>query len=187
MKWAIEDAPRNGAGIVYHLTDQTESWVDYFYKLPPFLARAGYFDEALRQIDGYWTALIDADKNLLSHRWHDGGQRFIRKVVWGVGNGWAAAGMARVITMLPEKYAEQRERLIERVRTLQDAALPMQREDGIFHDVLDDKSTFPEINFGQKMACAIYCGVKASWMRSIFLMQKRFLRRLFVRWMRTAL
>ena len=164
LKWALETAPRSDSGIVYHLVHAPQFWVDSLYMLPPFLARAGQYDEALHQIDGYWSALLDADKGLLSHQWDDGAKRFIRRDVWGVGNGWAAAGMARVIAMLPEGRAADRERLVERIRMILDAAIRLQRPDGLFHDVLDDPQTFAEVNSGQMFAYTIYRGVKAGWL-----------------------
>jgi len=53
LNWALAEAPRSESGVVYHLIERREFWVDSFYMLPPFLARAGRFDEALRQIDGW--------------------------------------------------------------------------------------------------------------------------------------
>lgn len=139
------------------------------YMLPPFLARAGYYEEALHQLNGWWAALYDADKGLLSHQWNDGAQRFDRKDAWGVGNGWAAAGMARVIDLLPPAFTADREVLIRRTQGLLDHALPLQRADGLFHDVLDDAETFPEINAGQMLAYTIYRGVRASWLDRAYL------------------
>jgi len=164
VRWAEKDAPRNAQGVVYHLDNCEEIWVDSFYMLPPFLARVGCFDEALRQAEGYWALLLDGEKNLLSHRWDDKGKHFIRKDAWGVGNGWAAAGMARLIALLPEGYAAEKALLARRIATLLDAALPLLRPDGLFHDVLDDPATFPEINCGQMLAYTIYRGVRAGWL-----------------------
>ena len=153
LHWALVDAPRNPGGIVYHLLDAPQFWVDSFYMLPPFLARAGFFSEAMRQIDGYWNALFDPAGGLLSHQWDDGRKQFLRKAAWGVGNGWAAAGMARVIALL-----------IARTNGLIRRVLSLQRPDGMFHDVLDDPSTFPEINCGQMIAYTIYRGVQEGWL-----------------------
>lgn len=167
-QWALNDAPRNAEGIVYHLDSRPQFWVDSFYMLPPMLARGGYFSQALHQIDGYWAALFDPEKGLLSHMWDDGARRFVRRDAWGVGNGWAAAGLTRVIGMLPEDYAAQKQTLIERVRTLLDAALKLQRPDGLFHDVLDDPETFREVNSAQMFAYTIYRGVKAGWLNASY-------------------
>lgn len=164
LHWALEKAPRNQDGIVYHFSDGTEFWVDSMYMLPPFLARAGSFDEALKQLNGYWNALFVPEKGLLAHRWDDAAKQLIRKDAWGVGNGWACAGMARVRALLPESYAEARKQLEERIRLLLTSALRFQREDGLFHDVLDDPSSFPEINCGQMFAYTIYRGIREGWL-----------------------
>ena len=164
LDWALHKAPRSPEGIVYHFSNGTEFWVDSMYMLPPFLARAGYYDEALKQLDGYWNALFLPEKGLLAHRWDDAQKQFIRKDVWGVGNGWACAGMARVRSLLPESHAESKKQLEERIRLLLTSALRYQREDGMFHDVLDDPSAFPEINCGQMFAYTIYRGVREGWL-----------------------
>ncbi len=169
LHWALELAPRNQNGIVYHFSNGTEFWVDSMYMLPPFLARAGYYDEALRQIDGYWNTLFIPPKGMLAHRWDDAAQQFIRKDVWGVGNGWAAAGMARVRTLLPKEYAAQKTILEKRIRLLLSSALRFQRPDGMFHDVLDNPSTFPEVNCGQMFAYTIYRGVEEGWLDATLL------------------
>ncbi len=164
LHWALHLAPRNEDGILYHFVDGTPFWVDFIYMLPPFLARAGHFDEALKQIDGYWNALIQPEKGLLAHQWDDGKKQFARQAVWGVGNGWAAAGMARVRAMLPDSYEEQKKLLESRIKLLLVSALRYQREDGMFHDVLDDPTTFPEVNCGQMFAYTIYRGVREGWL-----------------------
>ena len=164
LKWALDIAPRNPEGIVYHFSDSREFWVDSMYMLPPFLARAGHYDEALRQIDGYWNALFIPEKGLLAHRWDDGAKQFIRRDAWGVGNGWAIAGMARVRAMLPKSHAAQKALLEDRIRLLLTSALRYQRPDGMFHDVLDDPSSFAEINCGQMFAYTIYRGIREGWL-----------------------
>ena len=164
LRWALETAPRTQAGIIYHFSDSTEFWVDSLYMLPPFLARAGHYDEVIKQIDGWWNALFLPEKGLLAHRWDDKTKQYIRRDVWGVGNGWAAAGMARVRALLPQEYAAQKAVLEQRVRLLLTSALRYQRADGMFHDVLDDPSSFAEINCGQMFAYTIYRGVCEGWL-----------------------
>ena len=136
--------------------------------LPPFLASVGYFDEALQQIDGYWKALYRPQKSLLAHIWDDGAQSFIREDAWGVGNGWAIAGMARVIDLLPESHLRQRSDLIHRVKTIIDAMLRLQRSDFLFHDVLDHPESFVDTNAGQMLAYTIFRGVVNGWLESAY-------------------
>ena len=168
LHWALHDAPRSDAGVVYHFLEGQLIWVDSMYMLPAFLARAGEFDEAMRQLDGYWAILHTPENGLLAHQWSDAEHRFIRRDAWAVGNGWAMAGMARVIALLPENHPG-RGRLIARVKALIDVALPLQMADGAFHDVLDDPSTFREVNFAQMLAYTIYRGVAGGWLDAALL------------------
>lgn len=164
LHWALDAAPRSKEGLVYHLMDAPEVWVDSFYMLPPFLARAGHYREAVAQINGYWQALLDEEKHLLSHRKNLTTGVFLRKDCWGVGNGWAMAGMARVLSLLPCEMIKEKQELIEKITLLVDAALPFQTECGMFHDVLDDESTFLEVNFGHMLAYTIFRGIREKWL-----------------------
>ena len=164
LKWALEDAPRSKEGILYHVVEGREFWVDSFYMLPPFLAAAGYYEEALQQIDGYWKCLYNPQAKLMSHIWDEESKIYKRADFWGVGNGWAIAGLARVIDLLPADMEEARRLLIERVITLIESTSTYIREDGLFHDVLDDPNSFIETNFSQMLAYGIYRGVKSGWL-----------------------
>ena len=57
LGWALDLAPRSETGTLYHVTDAPEFWVDSFYMLPPFLAAAGEYSEALKQVNGLWDEL----------------------------------------------------------------------------------------------------------------------------------
>jgi unsaturated rhamnogalacturonyl hydrolase len=169
LHWALVGAPRNEDGIIYHLDNKKQFWVDSFYMLPPFLAKAGYYQEALKQCDGYWKALFSPQSSLLSHIWDDENKRFLRKDFWGVGNGWAAAGMARVIDLLPVAFESNRQELIVRVKLLIDGMLAHQCENGLYHDVLDDSNTFIETNAPQMTAYTIYRGVTSGYLEPAYL------------------
>ena len=164
LGWALERAPRNAAGIIYHVQDRPEFWVDSYFMLPPFLAAAGEYGEALRQIWGYADVLYDKGAGLFHHIWDDAAGKFIRADFWGVGNGWAAAGLARVVDLLPAGYDAEREKLCSFARGLIGALLRHVRPDGLFHDVVDDPGTFVETNLSQMLAYAIYRGMKSGWL-----------------------
>lgn len=168
-RWAMEDAPRNGDGIVYHLTSGKAFWADSFYMLPPYLAAIGEYDEAMRQFSGYWRALYDPKSGLLFHMWDDEKGVLSRPVHWGTGNGWALAAMARMIPVLPDRRA--RRLLIGRARGLLDAILKWMEPDGSFHDVLDDPASFREVNMSQMTAYAIYCGAAQGWLEEVYTVQ----------------
>lgn len=160
LHWALVLAPRNARGVCYHLMGKPQFWVDSIYMLPPFLAAAGHQDAAMLQFNGYYHALRDPQSGLMAHMWDDDAQAFVRAAHWGVGNGWALAGMARLIALIPEK----REELAQKAQALLDSLLPYLRPDGLFHDVVDDPATFVETNLPQMAAYTIYRGVREGWL-----------------------
>jgi rhamnogalacturonyl hydrolase YesR len=164
LEFLLEKAPRTRKGLIYHNHIENRIWVDSFYMAPPFLALAGHPDEAVKQVEGYRETLRHPEKGAYYHIWDEDRQRFERKLLWGVGNGWAAAGMTRVIRALPDGKRSDRDRIAGYVRELLDACLAFQRKDGLFHDVLDDSGTFVETNAAQMLAYSIYRGVKGGWL-----------------------
>jgi rhamnogalacturonyl hydrolase YesR len=164
LEYLRQVAPHSSDGILYHVFDGSEMWSDGFNCAPPFFAALGLFDEALAQIDGYWRRLWDPDRRLLAHIWDDGAERLKRTEFWGVGNGWAAAGLTRVIRSLPLGRDEDRARLAAMAAELVDGCLAWQRADGLFHNVIDRPETFVETNLAQMLAFAIYEGIAGGWL-----------------------
>lgn len=169
LDWLLRDAPRSAGGTVYHLTNRQQIWVDGLYMAPPFLAVAGHHAEALDQIEGYRRALWDRSASLFHHVWDDAERGFARPAFWGVGNGWAAAGMVRVAAALPDSMAAERERVVGYVREVVDGCLARLRTDGLFHDFLDDPTTFVETNAAQMIAYTIYRTVANGWLDRSYL------------------
>lgn len=163
LAYILEKAPRTQEGIYYHFTNIPQIWSDINYMLPPFLACAGEYEEAIKQIEGFKACLWNKEKKLLSHMWDCEKNEFPRKDFWGVGNGWTAAGLSRVISCLPESMDAQKQNLIAYQKELIDSCLEYQREDGFFHDVIDNPDSFVETNLGQMLAYSIYKGIKGGW------------------------
>jgi unsaturated rhamnogalacturonyl hydrolase len=164
LEYLLKRAPRCADGTLHHVSNKPELWIDSMYMAPPFLAVAGQPAEALRQVEGLRLRLWDSSKRLFSHIWDEGRRQFVRKAFWGIGNGWAAAGMVRVRAALPPGMGAERERLAGYVRETIDGCLAHQRPDGLFHDVLDDASTFVETNLAQMLAYSIFRGTREGWL-----------------------
>jgi rhamnogalacturonyl hydrolase YesR len=164
VDFLLKRVPHAPDGTFYHLEKSTEIWSDSFYTAPPYLAVTGHYDEAIRQIDGFRKRLWDPRRKLLSHRWDEGTKQFKRRDFWGVGNGWAAAGLTRVIRALPAARREDRSRLAAFLKDILDGCLAYQRPDGLFHDVVDQPSSFVETNLAQMLAYSIYNGVGGGWL-----------------------
>lgn len=158
---------KNSEGIIYHTQEPTRYIMsDAFYMLPPFLAAAGEFDEALKQIEGFRRCLYNIHDQLYSHIWDDPGKKFVREDYWGVGNGWTAAGLTRVIKLLPDTRSEDKKRLIVYVREVIEGCLKYLREDGLFHNVINKPATFVEVNLSQMISYTIFRGVDAGYLDS---------------------
>jgi unsaturated rhamnogalacturonyl hydrolase len=164
LEFLLYKAPRTRKGIIHHNYIENMIWVDSIYMSPPFLAIAGHPQEAVKQIIGYREILFDPTARLYSHIWDEDRQEFVRKAFWGVGNGWAAAGITRVIRSLPNDMRSEKELLIGFVHELLAGCLRHQRADGLFHNILDDPNSFVETNTAQMLSYTIFRGVKAGWL-----------------------
>lgn len=169
LDFLLYKAPRTRQGIIYHNYIENRLWVDALYMVPPFLAVAGQPQEAVKQIIGYRKTLLNPEKQLYYHIWDEDLQAFERELFWGVGNGWAAAGLTRAIRSLPETMQEEKTLLVNFVREVVDGCLAHQRTDGLFHNIIDDSKTFVETNLAQMLGYSMYRGVRGGWLESEYL------------------
>jgi len=176
LEYLLKKAPRTADGTLHHIDHKPQVWVDSLYMAPPFLAVAGAPAEAVKQIEGFRLILWDKPAKLFSHIWDDGKRAFERQAFWGVGNGWAAAGMTRVIRALPDSMASDRKRLVAYVREVLDGCLKHRRPDGLFHDVVDDPKSFVETNLSQMLSYTIFRGVKGAWLPKSYLRDAEIMR-----------
>jgi len=171
LEFLLYKAPKTRDGIIYHNAIENRIWVDAYYMAPPFLAVAGQPEEAVKQVLGYRRILWNPQRKMFYHIWDEDRHEFERKLFWGVGNGWAAAGMARVIGALPERMAGEKTLIAGFVREALDGCLAYQHDDGLFHDILDDPATFVETNAAQMFGYTIYRGVAQGWLDRSYLVQ----------------
>jgi unsaturated rhamnogalacturonyl hydrolase len=169
---------RTSDGIIYHTQEpQKGLWSDFTYMLPPFLTAAGEYQEAMKQIEGYRIYLYHEKDKLYSHMWDDEKKQFAREDFWGVGNGWSAAGMTRVIKMLPASMSVEKKMLMGYVRDVIDGCLKYLRNDGLFHNVVNKPETFPEVNLSQMLCYSIFRGVSAGYLGSSYLKPAEIMRK----------
>jgi rhamnogalacturonyl hydrolase YesR len=169
LRFALSGAPRAGDGTPYHLAGPREIWSDGAFTTPPFLAAAGHHDEAIAQFLGVHRRLWDADKKLMRHCWSEPKQTFTDPKFWGGGQGWTAAALARVIRSLPPERQADRGKLSAMLRELLDGCLAHQRPDGLFHDEVDNDTSFVETNLAAMLAYTIYESVRGGWLPENYL------------------
>ena len=159
-----KSAPKTADGVLHHITYAPQVWSDASFMAPPFLALMGDFDEAVKQIEGFRKYLMDPVKKLYYHQWDEAKNEFSRKLLWGGGNGWTAAGIAKIINLLPADRDDLKTKMVTMGKEVIDGCLAYMRPDGLFHDIVDDPESFVETNLGQMLAFAVYTGLKAGWL-----------------------
>jgi rhamnogalacturonyl hydrolase YesR len=162
LAYVLERAPRAADGTLFHYDACMMS--DSAHTAAPFLAAVGRPDAARAQIEGYRRRLWDADARLYRAIWDEKKQAFARRDFWGVGNGWVACALTRLIRALPAERRADRAELVAHLQDLLAGCLAHQREDGLFHDVVDDPQSFVETNLAQMLAFSIHEGVRGGWL-----------------------
>ncbi len=168
-RYAYEVAPRDAAGTLYHVTDAAQFWSDSPYMAPPAFAALGDIDEAVRQLRGMRKALWDPEMRMMRHIRDAVTGNWVRGLCWGGGNGWTAAGLAEIIACMPADRAEERNELVAWLEALLAGCIAHRRADGLFHDIVDDPSSFVESNLGQMLAYAIFESVHGGWLATSWL------------------
>lgn len=150
-------APRTDAGIICHFdTKPRRLWVDAVYMFPPFLAVMGDIDEAVRQIDGYADQLLDPQTGLFFHQYDADARCLTRPLHWATGNGWALMGLVRVAREAEKQGHPAAGWLYDRADALMNAMKPCLTEDGAFHYIIDDETTFLDRTSALMWAWAVY-------------------------------
>jgi rhamnogalacturonyl hydrolase YesR len=163
------EAPKTKDGVLHHVTYAKQVWSDASFMAPPFIALMGDYDESVKQIEGFRKYLMDPDKKLYYHIWDEDKNEFARKKFWGGGNGWTAAGIAKIINLLPAERQDLKSKMVTYGKEVIDGCLAFIRPDGLFHDIIDDNTSFVETNLGQMLAFSIYTGIKAGWLDNSYM------------------
>ena len=157
----LERAPRFANGAISHREAIAELWADFVYMAPPFLAyqavasnNQSLLREAGRQCLLQQDVLRPRSHNRTAGLWrHIIGPDDAQDLgLWATGNGWAAAGMTRVLaTMLkwgPSKgwTSEQDQLKTSIVKILDGAARGAQKgTPPLFCNYLDDSTWFADV------------------------------------------
>ena len=82
---------------------------------------------------------------------------------WGRGNGWMAAGMAELLSSLPED-SEYRPRILHGYRTMMKSLKKYQSSNGLWHQLLDHPDCWLETSGSAMFTFAFIKGVKNGWL-----------------------
>jgi len=138
LSYLLNVAPKSPDGAISHRADQVQLWSDSVFMTPPFLAYYGAVTRnssllqlAYDQCRLYRQALLVPSMGLWQHivlgtnSSQDPG-------LWSTGNGWAAAGMLRVLltinkSVFASQFAPQVNDLVSWVSEIVNGAMPYQQ------------------------------------------------------------
>lgn len=171
--WVMADMPRTHENGLQHIVinnpNTQQLWVDTLYmtvlflaKMGRFLGRQDYIDEAVRQFLLHVKYLADPASGLWFHGWTFDGRHNFGRVHWGRGNCWYTAAVVDFFELV-DVGAGVKAFLVETLKAQVDALLPLQDQNGMWHTVLDDPTSYRETSctagFGYGILKAVRLGM----------------------------
>jgi rhamnogalacturonyl hydrolase YesR len=144
-------------------------WADDLYMSVPFLCRyAAYkkdpsiLDDAASQFEGFKKLLYIKDKRLMAHV-YDFKRNMNTGIPWGRGNGWTVFSLSELLMVLPGTHP-RRDFLLGFFRDLCAGFLACQDESGMWRQVLDMPSSYPETSCTAMFICVFSRGIRYGWL-----------------------
>ncbi len=149
-------------GGVDSLLGCTRFWVDDMAMIGVLQAAAYratgeqvYADWLGRELNAYLEHEIHRESGLF---WHTSGAPHY----WGRGNGWAAAGLAEALLVLPEEN-EHYAAILSGYLDQMNALLDLQHESGMWGQILDHPESFLESSGTALFCFALATGIRKGW------------------------
>jgi unsaturated rhamnogalacturonyl hydrolase len=144
------------------LSAETRYWIDDMYMLTILQLEAyratgdkKYLDRDAKEMSAYLDKL--QQKNGLFFHAPD------VQFYWGRGDGWVAAGMAEMLSELPENHPE-RARIMRGYQEMMAGLLKYQGKDGMWRQLIDKDEAWPESSGSAMFSFAMITGVKHGWL-----------------------
>ncbi len=146
------------------LSPETRFWIDDMYMITILQVQAyratgdlKYLDRASLEMCAYLNRL-QRPNGLFFH-----GEDV--PIYWSRGNGWVAAGMTELLMSLPINHP-RRPQILAAYRTMMKALLDYQGADGMWRQLIDDNSAWPEASGSAMFTFALVEGVRRDWLDS---------------------
>jgi rhamnogalacturonyl hydrolase YesR len=144
------------------ITREARYWVDDLFMIPAVQVQAfratgetQYLDRAALTMVAY----LDKIQQTNGLFFHAPDVPFF----WGRGNGWVAAGMSELLRSLPADHP-RRARILQGYRTMMNALLKYQGQDGLWRQLIDRPEAWPETSSTGMFTFAMVSGVKNGWL-----------------------
>ena len=168
-QWIMEEMPRTEEQGIQHIVSGREHyqqmWDDTLFMTVLFLAKVGeimnneaYKSEAEYQFLLHIKYLQDRETGLWYHGWCFEGRHNFAKAFWARGNCWITAGIPEYLEISKSPESIKRY-LIGILRNQVNKLAELQNEDGMWHTLLDDASSYVEASATAGFAYGILKGI----------------------------
>ena len=141
---------------------QTRIWIDDMFMITTIQSQAyratgdrKYIDRAAREMAMYLKK-IQRPNGLFYHSPE-------APFFWARGNGWMAAGMAQLLSILPKDNSD-RTTIMEAYKEMMNTLKQNQDPDGMWHQLIDEPASYKETSGTAMFTYAMIVGVKHGWL-----------------------
>lgn len=174
VEWVVKEMPRTVENGLQHIvtgnTNEQQLWDDTLFMTVLFVARMGvllskesYVDEAVKQFLLHVKYLADVKSGLFHHGWTFEGRHNFAEAKWARGNCWYTVAVPELIDIVNGVNGGVKDYLIstleEQIKTLGE----YQNENGMWHTLIDDPSSYVETSATAGFAFGILKAVRLGY------------------------
>jgi len=186
--WLMHELPRTEEDGFQHVTThshdrnrlslhENQLWIDTIFMTVLFLNRMGqdysredWTQESIRQVLLHIKYLWERESGLFYHGWTFTERSNFGKVFWCRGNSWFTAGIPIFLEQFKAPLPSSVETiLLDTWKAQVKALIALQGEDGLWHTVLDDGTSYTEVSGSAAIAAGILHGIRNGLLDSSYL------------------
>ncbi|WP_034244082.1 glycoside hydrolase family 88/105 protein [Lachnospira multipara] len=177
--WLMNCLPRTKERGFQHVTsangdrqgvrlNENEMWIDTIFMTVLFLNKMGqkyhrqdWIDESIHQVLMHIKYLYDKNSGLFYHGWTFNKMNNFGGIFWCRGNSWFTLGILDYIDMFKGTMnAGVKEFILDTYKAQAAALKKLQAKSGLWHTVLDDKSSYEEVSGSAAITAGILKGIR---------------------------
>ncbi len=177
--WLMNCLPRTKERGFQHVTsangdrqgvrlNENEMWIDTIFMTVLFLNKMGqkyhrqdWIDESIHQVLMHIKYLYDKNSGLFYHGWTFNKMNNFGGIFWCRGNSWFTLGILDYIEMFKGTMnAGVKEFILDTYKAQAAALKKLQAKSGLWHTVLDDKSSYEEVSGSAAITAGILKGIR---------------------------
>lgn len=177
--WLMNHLPRTKEGGFQHVTsaignrngitlNDGELWVDTLFMAVLFLNKMGHYynnqawiSESNKQLLIHIKYLYSTQKRLFYHGWTFNGFNNFGQIFWCRGNSWFTFGLLEFLDIASETLETGlKSFFVDTYKAQVDALCELQSENGLWHTVLDDPTSYLEVSGSAAIATGLLKGIR---------------------------